>query len=83
MKILGVTLIAVTIFAFIFWGVFYYSARLSGEAVTLPQETTVATSSSIKSTPKAQTTTTTIPENFKGPTSTPSIIGPKSNPPNY
>ncbi len=83
MKIFGVTLIAVIIFAFVFWGVFYYSARLSGETVTLPQETPIAASSSIKSSTKTQVPTTTIPENFKGPTSTPSIIGPKSNPPNY
>ncbi len=81
MKILGIALIVLTVFAVVFWIFFYYSVRVARETVTLPQATSTATSST-KPLLKVATPTMT-PISSHGPTNVPHIIGPSGPPPNY
>jgi hypothetical protein len=81
MKILTVTLIALIVFAVVFWGLFYYSVHIARETATIFQATSTAGSSA---TPLSEINpSTTTPANFHGPTSQPHIIGPSGPPPNY
>jgi len=82
MKILTVTLIALIVFAVVFWGLFYYSVRIANETATTLQATSTPGYFSAQPLPKVNSSGT-APANFHGPTSQPHIIGPSSNPPNY
>jgi hypothetical protein len=83
MKILGVTLVILIVFAVGFWGLFYYSVRVARETISPLQATSTANSSGARHLPKINPPTSTAPANFHGPTSAPHIIGPSGPPPNY
>jgi hypothetical protein len=85
MKILGITLIVLIIFAVIFWGLFYYSVRIARETVSPLQTTSTANPSATGHLPipTINLPTSTAPATFHGPSSEPHIIGPSGPPPNY
>jgi hypothetical protein len=81
MKILSVTLIALILFAIVFWGLFYYSVRVARETIiTLEATSTANPSVTTSTTPQSPSATPTSPQ---GPTNLPHIIGPSGPPPSY